>query len=528
MEMGTELGEDVVPEKVSPGELWAAATRTAASAMLRALAWTLAIYFGLCWIGGLSGMGPMWTARVAPTLAICGAFWLEAFGANALAAALPGRWRLAWKAARWAWHYGLLLEICGRVLVGALNYQPFRLEQAPHLVLSPYVSLALLFRHPLPDGPVLFWWSGALLQGGIGLVAWLSALWLHSRGLGASTSVPKSPGLEPLRRWLRGVGELIARPLYAFDEMLLRQAGAMDNPLMVAAFRRRLRQSQGVRLLRVLGGLEVCGGVAGLGFLWGSSTGMVEQSYTLMGAFLAGAWLLLGLVALGLGVAFDKERANGALVFLFLTPLTEAGILAGKLVPALVEGALLLLATLPVALAGDCSGSWAWRCGAAAAGLLRRARRRHLVCVRVLRGAVACRRQARKENGASANSSSKNDTGQQTARPLRRVRSRDALLWAGPGQPWLALPAPSGSHLPARPVGALLLARRRARPGMPAAGRCGADGEGRDELGKRRGQGIVAAQVTTHTVLSVRLDLEKHDTFPIRLNVVSGRSAPGC
>ena len=68
-------------------------------------------------------------------------------------------------------------------------------------------------------------------------------------------------------------------------------------------------------------------------------------------------WLAVGFSTIVMGQSFDRERANGTLVFLFLTPLKDAAILVGKLAGGLLYGAGLLVTALPWLLFGCVAGT---------------------------------------------------------------------------------------------------------------------------------------------------------------------------
>jgi ABC-type transport system involved in cytochrome c biogenesis permease component len=205
------------------------------------------------------------------------------------------------------------------------------------------------------------WWLGPLLQTVIGLALLLVAA-LKSFGRAQANTpvvaVESSDHLPAPLRWMmktltglwegivsfyEGAMELVRRA----DEGLVQWSKRWGNPVLTDEMNRRLRREHwplGWTVLLVIG----------IGFL--------AQAFYFMGAGLQGRFvgglalavmLLLGFSAsLRLGLSFDRDRANGTLVFLFLTPLSEKEIAWGKLWANVIYTGGSLLALLPFLLVG--------------------------------------------------------------------------------------------------------------------------------------------------------------------------------
>ncbi len=152
--------------------------RKALLAMVRNLGVGVALYFLACWLGGMRGTDAMWCARLLPTGATTLAFLVAVCGVEVLGAALPKPplpARARWRGFVALWFYGLALEVVARHLFAQLDtsapFGHFEFEQAPHVVLSPLVSLLSLLRFQLsrPNNWWLSWWMAPLLQAIVGV-----------------------------------------------------------------------------------------------------------------------------------------------------------------------------------------------------------------------------------------------------------------------------------------------------------------------------------------------------------------------
>jgi hypothetical protein len=161
-----------------------AAWRQATLGVARALGWAVVLYFVFCWLGFQSGTSRVWLARLVPTTVTIAAFLLADFGTAALQTTLQGGPRFAFRSLRWLWSIGFGFEALVRIFVGAITRSSFSFEQAPHVLLSPFVTLFGLFRKelspPVTNSAVewwpaslgtIAWWYGPLLQSMIGLVS---------------------------------------------------------------------------------------------------------------------------------------------------------------------------------------------------------------------------------------------------------------------------------------------------------------------------------------------------------------------
>ncbi|HEX8234910.1 MAG TPA: hypothetical protein VF600_03055 [Abditibacteriaceae bacterium] len=368
-----------------------AAWRRASLGVLRALAWAVGLYFVFCWLGFQSGMSRVWLARLVPTTLTVAAFLLADFGTAALQSTLKGGARAAFRTLRWLWSLGLGLEALLRIFVGTVTRSPFQFEQAPHVLLSPFVTLFGLFRAelspsisngavawwPRPLGTIA-WWHGPLLQSIIGLVSLAVAAQVV---FGRHTAPEKTPATDrrdlldrvldallwPFQAvWnvLRGIFDFIARLfagvkswLLRGNEAIIRRMEKLDNPVLTAEVRRKARRSNWclhwVLAIAVEAMIFLSLAVPWLviDFLaWRRIPG--DWGQMVVYSTLVVAYGLAGLSVTDGGQAFDRDRANGTLVFLFLTPLHDRAIITGKALAEFAYAAPLLLTAVPWLLIG--------------------------------------------------------------------------------------------------------------------------------------------------------------------------------
>lgn len=382
--------------ELSHDEAWRMAWR----GIVRVMGWAIGLYFVFCWLGLRSGFSAAWLARVPPTVATAAAFLVADFGSAAVQSLLKDGARAAWRVGRLAWQIGLVLEVLARAFRGTIIRQPFSFDQAPHVLLSPFVSLFALFRSDLSPavsaqkvawwpaalGHVAWWW-GPLLQAAFGL-ACMGAV--ASVVFGRAASVAESVPIEDtgnsawhrLRRavllpprllwralravgaWLKGLWDRLGAWLDRGNEAIIRRGEKRDNSVLTGELRRKVRRNNWCRHWLVLLLVE-CALFLALPFpmvVW-----EVIATSTLPAGFLLGwgmsiayvtliaAWLVAGLAVSDAGQAFDLDRANGTLVFLFLTPLSDAAILSGKILVQLAYALPLLATALPWLLLGTLS-----------------------------------------------------------------------------------------------------------------------------------------------------------------------------
>lgn len=356
------------------------ACQTAFILILRPLAYAIAVYFVFCWMGRLSGLDGVWLARLEPTLATVFAFVLALFGSASLQAAHHATGRGVVRVVRFVWFPGLALLVMALTISDARLNLGFSFEQAPVVLLSPWVTLLSLFRVELTH-PTALWWWGPLAQALLGTVCLLLAVAQHARGVApivAPAPLEVAPD-TPLSRWQRLVAwlrrvmaailgwvERLNETFHHWDDWLIERGRRYDNAVLTAELRRRVTREYWLMQLIVF----FLMGAAGFVF--------IADPTALVGLPLTNAWLppidyvvwgqsvvlsVLGvslmtviISSLNLGQSFDRERSNGTLLFLFLTPMTDAAILRGKLMPSLAHGALLLSTALPWLLCGSLAG----------------------------------------------------------------------------------------------------------------------------------------------------------------------------
>jgi len=354
------------------------AIKCALIAMGKKMCGAIAIYFLFAWLGGMIGIDAVWASRLAPTVAIAAAFLLADFGGAVLGANLPKRLRWPWRLLRLLWFHGLALYALFRLITSAEASRPFPFESAAFVFLSPFTTLFTLFRFDL-SGPAQIWW-GVSLQAVIGVGALLVAasIAIGRRPANAEVAVALPSGqnlalrliiflLKPFQAvliLLRGMvlGTLrffdwIARLSNGWNEAVLQRGLRYDNPVLTAELRRRLKREYWpvqwlcvwlaaaaslLIMLLLAWELSRSAEVPAQGAAW------IDFSQGGIGGVLGVSWLLAWVSPNGLGQSFDKERQNGTMIFLFLTPMTDAAILLGKLWPSLVYTGGFLLGAVPI------------------------------------------------------------------------------------------------------------------------------------------------------------------------------------
>jgi hypothetical protein len=351
------------------------------------------LYFVFCWLGFQSGVSRAWLARLLPTTLTVAAFLLADFGTAALQTTLQGGARFAFRSFRWVWSIGLGLEALLRIFVGAIRRTPFEFEQAPHVLLSPFVTLLGLFRAelspPVSNSAVVWWpaslgtiawWYGPLLQAIIGLLSLAIAAQVVFGKRPAELETPEVAErprdlldrvldalLWPFKMvWnvLKSIFDFIARLFAAAKSWLLRGNEAViqrmekfDNPVLTSEVRRKARRTNWSLhwLLAFVVEAVIFMSLAMpwliIEFItWRRIPGDWGQwvVYVTLGV----AWGLAGLSVSDGGQAFDRDRANGTLVFLFLTPLTDRAIVTGKALAEFAYAVPLLLTAVPWLLIG--------------------------------------------------------------------------------------------------------------------------------------------------------------------------------
>lgn len=337
----------------------AQAWREAALIAARFFFFSVVAYFVFCLLGRQPFFSPPLLQHLVPLLGTTLAYLLASYGAAALQAALPEAQRAACKALVIFWTLGLALAALAHVVAGWYYRNPFTFDQAPYVLLSPFVTILALFRADLNSG--MPWWFGPLLQTLIGM-ALLFAAALKSFGKAqitpSITATENEDRLPAPLRWMmktlgglwdgikaffEGVMEIVRRA----DDGLVGWSKRWGNPILTDEMGRRLRREHWP-----LGWLVLL--LIGAGFLlqaWYFMGGGLQGRF--VGGLTLAVMVLLGFSAsLRLGLCFDRDRANGTLVFIFLTPLSEKEIAWGKLFANAIYAGGSLLALLPFLLVG--------------------------------------------------------------------------------------------------------------------------------------------------------------------------------
>jgi hypothetical protein len=362
-----------MPDIVEPNA-WKEAGRSA----LRILGAFAALYFLSCWLGGHSGINAAWLSRLGASVLIVGAFLLADAGSGALQMALPPGSRGSWSTLRQIWFHGLALLTLVLIVYCWVRGTTFSFEMAPWVLLCPWITVLSLFRYELifpaliPGAAWTMWWPLAL-QAFLGLMCWTLTRVLNERQGEAAPVIEQDEkhsivdillwpwmtlgrGLRTLMLGILNAFEWLSQRLRSWNDALADRTIGLYNPVFTEELRRRLHREfwivqwfgivlSGVFLFYLFADVPAMlqGGATALGN-WGESL----VSFTLAVAIFA-----TGLSALSMGKSFDRERSNGTLVFLFLTPLTDREIVRGKWLPGLYYALLLFTTALPWLLIGN-------------------------------------------------------------------------------------------------------------------------------------------------------------------------------
>lgn len=366
LQMETPFKRALANAADSPTDLrpsWRESTRRIA----RALFFGIGAYFLACVLSARLNINSIWLSRLPITIATCAAFLLADFGSGAWHATLPPSLRRLWSVARMAWFHGLGIVALVLIARAALQGKTFSFDSAPFVLFSPFVTLSALFRSNAPQQfsvqPIV--WITITLQAAAGVFLLL----LARRAIFSEASVARdevetsSDAPLPLRqrkwlrplfiieaivlwplqfpiRWLESFGEAVN----SWNAAIVRWGEKFDNPVFTYELRRRLRKENWAwQWLGIFAGEAVL-------FLtfaqpWqllfsGAQMpvfvrAVAYNNFAVWGGIVTNMVLVLlaalGVLAcLGIGRAFDADRANGTLVFLFLTPQADREILIGK------------------------------------------------------------------------------------------------------------------------------------------------------------------------------------------------------
>ena len=346
-------------EQIENSPSTAATWRQAARLMAGYFLFSIFVYLVFCLLGKQAFFGAPMAARLLPVLGTALAYLLADYGSTTLQYALPKNERGTFKAIVAFWVIGLALAALAHSAAGVYYQNPFTFDQAPYVVLSPLVTVFALLRADLNGG--VPWWLGPALQSLIGLACLLFAA-LKMFGVPQMPTVAVSREDEdrlpaPLR-WIKEFVTGIWNNITAFfggcmeivrrvDEGLVEWSQRFKNPILSDELQRRLRREHWPLGWMVL--FLMAAGFLAQGFYFAGAA--------IQGRYIGGAALAVMLVfaftsSLRLGLCFDRDRANGTLVFIFLTPLSETEIASGKLLANLIYSGGALLTLLPFLLIG--------------------------------------------------------------------------------------------------------------------------------------------------------------------------------
>ena len=336
----------------------------AAKLALRGLGVALLFWAGGCLLGWRWPFSALWLQIVPASLAMA-AVWIVAQSAMWAGHRAPrfGTGFLIWHA---LWFY---VGPIGGVLLLVLAQFPVSLIKVFY-PLSPW-TLWLMLRDPNVAGNSIFWIAVgahttlALLTG---TVAW----WLGRDAL-AAPALPNAPDTEAVLDELAptaapanapaipptlGTISLSRKPLAAPDALTTRILNALrrfDNPLLILEMRRGLSADVGafmrwmlfIQALILVVPLAILPLVNVLTGVWASEAFVFFVALML---FVQCVAALLG--NSGSSYVYDRDRLDGTLELLFLTPRTQAEIAWGKVGPFLMRSALLWLVFAPLYLIG--------------------------------------------------------------------------------------------------------------------------------------------------------------------------------
>lgn len=335
---------------------WKGAARIAGNYLLIGIA----IYQVFCLLGAQWPVDTLFLQRLGPTLGTALAFWLADFGAGALQSTLPPAQRASWKALRFGLFGGLVLVVLCYFVIGLYYKTPFSFDQAPYVVLSPFVTIFALLRADLNGG--VAWWLGPALQSVMGILCFSVALFKVAKAKATSVVEASEIAAEnddltlpgPLR-WLMGIVTGFFGAIVAFfsgvmevvrrvESGVVRWSQKFDNPILTDDVKRRIHREHWPVLWLVF---PLVGTFLWVQFWWLSSGLFKPRGIEIAMLTLGVLFLMMLFSSLRLGATFDRDRANGTLVFLFLTPLDEREIIGGKLRASLIFSLGLLGGLLP-------------------------------------------------------------------------------------------------------------------------------------------------------------------------------------
>lgn len=336
----------------------------AARAASRALGVAMAFWLGACVLGWQWPLGAQWQ-RIALVSVAVAAVWLGAQAVVWSGARAP-RFKAAFTVFHALWFYGVPLAAVVLVAMGYL--QIAALARAAYF--SPW-GLWWFLREPSAGTNQTLW----LALAAHAFVALAGGAWAWRLGREQITAVAAPDPLEnsaqiaqlapteatiaapvmPVAATVR----LSRQPLKAPDvwmQRLLKWLARFDNPLLLLETRRALGGTSLKAWARAAWFVEALFAVLLLVFLpvvsaLGGPT-LADGSTGILMLMLAIFAFAIVATNSGAGVVYDRDRLDGSLEMLFLTPRTETEIARGKVGPLLVRAVLMALALFPLWLLG--------------------------------------------------------------------------------------------------------------------------------------------------------------------------------
>ena len=351
-----------------------AAQRLAWGSSLRAVAGTLFFtalaYFAACLLGGQSGLGMEWEQRFLPMLCTLGAFLAMSYAFSALQSAVV-EWRGIVGTLR-AILYAAPISIAAYALAFRPSPLGASLDAVPYAMISPIISVPALFRADLWRSTAPWWW-GPAAQALIAATCLLLAarIVFLAPSEQAHSTIKFPPGLARilLGAWrclifpfivLFWPAKMLWRYIASLEGRIIERCAQIENPVLAAKLKAHLAREHWLAQVLVLAALSISLlGIVELANLPASTPVTAAALWHNIGVdgpdILLTALIAMWIVAvcaplLAVGSSFDRDRINGTLVFLFLTPMTDTEILVGKALPGWIYAALLCAALLPVTL----------------------------------------------------------------------------------------------------------------------------------------------------------------------------------
>lgn len=335
----------------------------AARLAARGIIGALALWIGASALGGRWPLGAQWQQIAVPALGVAVVFGLSTFaGETGLRAP---RHKAALSVCRFAWTlsvpllYGIALvfgQISAKTMAHAAYFSPWGLWyllRDSNVANNPKFWLAL-GGHVVVAG-ALGAWSWFVCRDRIAPVALAS-----SEELDEKSPAPIAPALPAVSQ-IRLTRKSLPAP-DAWTKRLLDGLARFDNPLLILETRRVLSASLGIfkaDLKRFVWFALFCEAlVASVPLFVLPFVGAITR--TAMADVYAGV-LSVGLLMMvicvltatsGAGIAYDRDRLDGSLEMLFLTPRTGREIAAGKVGPFVARPILIALLLCPLWLVG--------------------------------------------------------------------------------------------------------------------------------------------------------------------------------